>query len=118
LLAHQFLTDRLRFLGAFTGNASLPSSAGSPFQGSGTAGGIADGKAIIHSISAGCATLLEDGDDTNNSVADLSESDPSPRPNSALVIETPCATPPGNPTSPINPAGNVRKRKCKKKKRR
>ena len=30
---------------------------------------------------------------------------------------TPATTPPGNPLSPINPAGNVRKRKCKKKKR-
>ena len=28
---------------------------------------------------------------------------------------SPPATAPGNPTSPINPAGNVRKRKCKKK---
>ena len=27
----------------------------------------------------------------------------------------PDITPPGNPTSPINPAGNTRKRKCKKK---
>jgi subtilisin-like proprotein convertase family protein len=27
----------------------------------------------------------------------------------------PTTTPPGNPTSPVNPAGNIRKRKCKKK---
>jgi hypothetical protein len=31
------------------------------------------------------------------------------------VTAPPSTTPPGNPTSPINPAGNVRKRKCKKK---
>ncbi len=31
---------------------------------------------------------------------------------------TPATTPPGNPASPINPAGNIRQRKCKKKKKR
>jgi hypothetical protein len=31
------------------------------------------------------------------------------------VVPPPVTTPPGNPTSPVNPAGNVRKRKCKKK---
>jgi subtilisin-like proprotein convertase family protein len=31
------------------------------------------------------------------------------------VTTPPVTTPPGNPTSPINPAGNIRQRKCKKK---
>src|SRR3954467_13131018 len=39
--------------GAFTGNANLPSSAGSPLQGSGASGAVGDGKAIVRSISAG-----------------------------------------------------------------
>lgn len=104
--------------GAFTGNASLPSSAGSPFQGSGPSGAIADGKAIIRSISAGCPTFLEDGDDTGISAADFSEVTPNPQPNALAPTQTPCAAtpPPANPTSPINPAGSVRKRKCKKRK--
>jgi len=33
------------------------------------------------------------------------------------VCTPPVSTPPGNPASAINPAGNVRKRKCKKKKK-
>jgi hypothetical protein len=100
--------------GNFTGDASLPSSAGPPLQGSGTSGAIADGKAIIRSISANCPTALDDADDTNNSATDFSETTPNPRPNSAPIVESVCA--PGNPTSPVNPAGNVRKRKCKKRK--
>ena len=38
---------------------------------------------------------------------------------SAIVTPpaTPASNPPGNPTSPINPAGHLRKRKCKKAKR-
>jgi hypothetical protein len=129
--------------GAFTGNAMLPDSAGSPFQGSGAAGAIGDGKAIIRSIAANCPTALDDADDTNNSAADFSESAPNPRPNSAPITETPCpqaggggsvATPtnhakkkkckkkrkkssgPGNATAPANPpAYSAKKKKCKKK---
>src|SRR6266536_1975083 len=92
--------------GNFTGDASLPSSAGPPLQGSGASGAIADGKAVIRSITAGCPTLLEDSDDTNNSAANFSETTPNPRPNSAAITETACAT----------PAPTVRKRKCKKRK--
>jgi hypothetical protein len=91
--------------GNFTGDASLPSSAGPPLQGSGAAGAIADGKAISRSITAGCPTLLEDTDDTNNSAANFSEAAPNPRPNSAAVTETACAMP-----------ATAHKRKCKKRK--
>ena len=34
---------------------------------------------------------------------------------SGTASTPPATTPPGNPTSPVNPAGNIRKRKCKKK---
>src|SRR5262249_14695635 len=81
--------------GAVTGNASLPSSAGSPFQGSGTAGAIGNGRAIIRSISANCPTALDEADDTNNSAADFSEVAPHPRPNAAPITEMLCAQPNG-----------------------
>jgi hypothetical protein len=98
--------------GAFTGNGSLPSSAGSPFQGTGTSGAIGDGKAIIRSIGAACPTFLEDGDDTNNSAADFSEATPNPRPNSAGITEVACPMPPG----PVGGAAH-KKKKCRKHKK-
>jgi hypothetical protein len=77
--------------GNFTGNASLPSSAGTPES----AGGVTAGKALLRSIAGatGCATMLEPTDDTNDSAADFSEQDPHPRPNSAAVEETECTLP-------------------------
>jgi hypothetical protein len=99
--------------GAFTGNASLPSSAGTPLAGSGTAGAIGNGKAITRSIAPGCPTFLEDTDDTNNSAGDFSETTPNPRPNSAAVVETMCAPGPGG--GPPVPAPASKKKKCKKK---
>ena len=98
--------------GAFIGNANLPSSAGSPKQGSGTLGAIGDGEAITRSVSAGCPTFLEDADDTDNSAADFSEVTPAPRPNSAPVAETTCSPPPGGAPPPVS----VPKKKCKKRK--
>ena len=55
-------------------------------------------------------------DDTNNAGVDFSQLGASPRPNNVPPTEILC--PPGNPASPINPAGNIRKRKCKKKQKR
>jgi hypothetical protein len=87
---------------------------------------LATGSASNRNITPGCSTLLEASDDTDNSLADFTVGTPNPRPNSVAPTETPCAPPsggggtttaPGNPTSPINPAGNVRKRKCKKSNR-
>jgi hypothetical protein len=52
--------------GAFTGSTLAPSSpTGTP------ALPIPPGGSLIRSISAGCSTLLEPGDDTNNSAADF-----------------------------------------------
>lgn len=73
---------------------------------------------LERSITKGCTTALDTPDDTNNSAADFALSTRSPRNNATVPTETPCATPPGNPASPVNPAGNVRKRKCKKKQKR
>jgi hypothetical protein len=103
--------------GSFTG--SLPSPAGSPFQGSGASGAIADGKAIIRSISAGCTTFLEDSDDTNDSATDFSEASPAPRDNASPILEMPCFNAPagGGPTTVPGTTFNLRAAiaKCKKK---
>jgi len=101
--------------GTFTGNASLPSSAGSPFQGTGPSGAIGDGKAIIRSISANCPTALDAVDDTNNSAADLSETTPNPRPNSSPITEVTCPPPGGTPVA--TPTTSKKKKKCKKRKK-
>jgi hypothetical protein len=71
--------------GSFSG--SLPSPAGSPASPS----GIPDGMALRRTISAGCATLLEPTDDRDNSAADFSAVFPSPRPNTLVPSERPCA---------------------------
>jgi hypothetical protein len=70
--------------GNFTGNASLPSSAGTP------APAITDGSALVRSITPGCATLLEAGDDTNNSAVDFALGTPNPRNNSVTPTEKAC----------------------------
>jgi hypothetical protein len=102
--------------GAFTGNSSLPSSAGSPI------GAIADGKAITRSISAGCPTLLEDSDDTDNSAADFALSSPSPRNNAVTPTEMPCGSGPAGPAPTSGGGGPAQgaapKKKCKKHKHR
>lgn len=106
-------------------------------NGPGGAGGIPvgtpeasppDESGLRRSIAPGCATLLEGtyppvtgADDSNDSATDFFSASPDPRNNGDPITESPCApmtfVPPGNPASPINPAGNVRKRKrkCKKK---
>lgn len=54
------------------------------------------GQSIERSIAAGCATLLEAGDDTGSSAADFAvQPTPNPEPNSSTPNETPCA--PGAP---------------------
>jgi hypothetical protein len=97
--------------GAFTGEANLPTPSGTPI-----AGGLSGTQVSVRSIARGCATALDEPDDTNNSSADFGLAvGYGMRNNSLAPIETVC--PPGNPTSPTNPAGNLRKRKCKKSNR-
>lgn len=75
--------------GSFNANGSLPSPAGSPIA----AAGIADGSSISRSIAPGCATLLEDADDTNVSSADFAlGANPTPRPNSVSPPEQACSS--------------------------
>jgi hypothetical protein len=56
--------------------------------------GITDGMALTRAISAGCATLLEAGDDTGSSAADFAETSPTPRANSTPPSEHACLPPP------------------------
>jgi hypothetical protein len=70
--------------GAFKG--ALPGPAGSPA----TPAGIPDEMALRRTIAPGCATLLEPGDDHDNSAADFAAVFPAPRPNSTPPSERPC----------------------------
>jgi len=70
--------------GNFSGAGALPSSPGMP------APAIPDGSALIRSTARGCATLLEPGDDQNDSATDFALGAPSPRNNSVAPTETEC----------------------------
>jgi hypothetical protein len=72
--------------GSFSG--SLSPSPGSPAA----PGGIPDGQALRRTIAPGCASLLEESDDHNNSAADFEAVFPAPRPNSATPTEKACTT--------------------------
>ena len=57
------------------------------------AAAIPDGSSLTRSIAAGCATLLELGDDTNSSVADFAVTSPTPQNNAATPAEVACGAP-------------------------
>ena len=67
--------------------------------------GVSAGKALRRSIVPACPTLLEAGDDSDDSATDFSEVTPLPRANATAVSESPCVLPvatidskPANPT--------------------
>ena len=68
--------------GSYTGPTT---NTGPPFG-----GGIPQGQSIERKINAGCATLLEGADDTNNSANDFQAVTPTAEPNSAAPNETAC----------------------------
>lgn len=70
--------------GNFTGSPSSP--VGQPAA----PAGIPDGMALRRTIEPGCATLLESGDDSDNSAVDFSLVSPGPRPNSVAPSEHAC----------------------------
>jgi hypothetical protein len=73
---------------AFGAFAGFPAGAPSPV---GTAAPtIPSGQALARSIEPGCATLLEPGDDTNDSATDFSVGAMSPRNNSMAPVEMAC----------------------------
>jgi hypothetical protein len=95
-------------------SATLPGTAGTP------ASALSSGMALRRTIAPGCPTLLESGDDTDNSATDFSLTSPGPRNNSVTPTETPCTPaggsgPTGYPTpAPTSPSA---KKKCKKHKK-
>lgn len=73
--------------GNFTGHGALPApGAGTPADPL----GIPAGMALRRTIAAGCPTLLEASDDSDNSAADFSAVFPAPRPNSVPPPERAC----------------------------
>jgi hypothetical protein len=72
--------------GNFTGSSSSP--VGQPAA----PAGIPAGMALRRTIEPGCATLLEPGDDSDNSAADFSLVFPGPRPNSVSPSEHVCSS--------------------------
>lgn len=86
--------------GSFGGSSKSP--AGTPAA----AGGIPDGMALRRTIEPGCPTLLEPGDDHDNSAADFAAVFPGPRPNSVLPSERQCS-PQGVPGEDASPAEGV-----------
>lgn len=73
--------------GAFTGTTSL-SPSGTPAPGYPAMDGALS---LTRKIAAGCATLLEPSDDTNNSASDFEITTPTPRNNSTSPAEAACA---------------------------
>jgi hypothetical protein len=86
--------------GDFSGKAFLPTPGDSA-----PAVAIPNGMALLRSIAPGCATLLENGDDTNNSSVDFSAASPAPRGNGTTPVEHECAALPNTviDAKPANP---------------
>jgi hypothetical protein len=90
--------------GQFTTNAGLPVGTPAPV--------IPSGQSLARTIAPGCATLLEESDDTDDSAADFELATPSPRPNSVTPTETPCAD--GDTKAPQTEITKAPKRKTEK----
>jgi hypothetical protein len=88
--------------GAFTNNSVLPSPAGTPLS------GLSASMVAIRGIGRGCATALDDADDTNDGPADFSFGFFPPRNNATAPTEVPC---------PAAALPTVHKKKCKKHKK-
>jgi hypothetical protein len=71
--------------GSFSGATKSPTGQAA------AADGIPDGMALRRTIEPGCATLLEPGDDRDDSALDFSAVFPSPRPNSVMPSEHACS---------------------------
>jgi hypothetical protein len=70
------------------GSFSTPSPYGTPalFGGS----GLSAGQTLVRSIAQGCSTLFETSDDNNNSAADFSLGQWTPRDGNSTIVEKPC----------------------------
>jgi hypothetical protein len=104
--------------GNFTANASLTAAYGSSANPGTPAPALVSGMALRRSIAPGCSTMLESGDDTDNSASDFSAATPNPRTNSSAPIETPCPPSTGGGPGTPPPPSPAHKKKCKKAKKR
>jgi hypothetical protein len=95
--------------GSFSGAGALPVSPGAP------AAAIPDGQALIRSISRGCATLFEAGDDQNDSATEFALGTPSPRNNSVTPTEKECTGGGSAPDTTITKAPDKKTEKTKAK---
>lgn len=87
--------------GAFSGDANLPTTAGTP------SGQLLTNQVTARTITRGCATALDAADDTNNSAADF-----------GLVVGFQFRNNATTPTETVCPAPtSKKKKKCKKKKK-
>jgi hypothetical protein len=102
--------------GNFSTPSTLTGTYGSVASPGAPAPALTSGMALRRSIQAGCPTLLEGNDDTNDSSADFSVTTPNPRPNSVAPTETPCST--GGAPPPAGGGTPSHKKKCKKAKKR
>jgi hypothetical protein len=99
--------------GTFTGEALLPSPAGTP-----QTGALSSTAVRVRNITSGCATALDAPDDTNSSSADFSYvMGYSIRNNASPITETLCPPPviPAIVPSAGTPGKKTRTRRCKKK---
>jgi hypothetical protein len=78
--------------------AGPPSPVGTPFDFMGA--GLPLGQSITRTIAPGCATLLEAGDDRNNSAIDFARSAPNPRNNATTPVERSCSATAGGQQKP------------------
>jgi hypothetical protein len=111
--------------GTFSAASTLTGTYGTVAATGTPAAALTSGMALRRSIAAGCPTLLQASDDTNNSATDFSLTTPNPRPNSVTPIEMPCTPggggggPTGYPPTTGGPASpSPTKKKCKKHKNR
>ncbi|MGN6557024.1 MAG: hypothetical protein ACTHLH_03320 [Solirubrobacterales bacterium] len=93
--------------GNFSGGTALQAATGTTVGSPASPAGITSGKAIRRTIEPNCPTLLEAGDDSNDSAIDFSEVTPAPRDNASPITEKTCDTTP--PTTiidshPANPS--------------
>ena len=101
--------------GTFSAASTLTGTYGSAADPGSPAAALTSGMALRRSIQAGCPTLLEASDDTNNSAADFSAVAPNPRPNSVAPSEMACPPAGGGPAGNPPASPSPKKKKCKKK---
>lgn len=85
--------------GDFSGGASFETATGTTTGPPAAPSGIGAGKALRRTIAPGCPTLLEEGDDSDDSAVDFAEVTPAPRDNASSIVETTCA---GAPNTAID----------------